>query len=69
MNGKLDLFKSSLMENNFKEQEPKDDDWGIPPSPDTPENRQKAFKAQMILGIVALIFISLPAIVIWILRD
>ena len=57
------------MENNFKEQEPKDDDWGIPPSPDTPENRQKAFKVQMILGIVALIFISLPAIVIWIFRD
>ena len=53
------------MENNFKEQEPNEEDWGNPPSPDTPENRQKACRAQIILGIVALIFISLPAIVIW----
>ena len=57
------------MENNFKEQDPNDDDWGNPPSPNTRENRDKAFKYQIILGVVGLIFISLPAIVIWIVRS
>ena len=32
------------------------------PRPDTPENRQKAFKAQMILGIVALIFATINVV-------
>lgn len=62
------LFTSSMMEKNFKEQGPKDDEWGNPPSPNTPENNQKVFRAQMILGIVALIFISLPAIVLWLVK-
>ena len=57
-----------MMENNFKEQELNDDEWGNPPSPNTRENIQKAFRAQMILGIAALIFISLPAIVLWIVK-
>jgi len=57
------------MENNIKEQDPNDDDWGNPPSPNTLENREKAFKYQIILGVVGLIFISLPAIVIWIVRS
>ncbi|MDG1138469.1 MAG: hypothetical protein P8N49_02990 [Opitutales bacterium] len=67
------------MENKFKEQDPKEDDWGKqdpkeddwgnPPSPNSPENIAKAFKYQIILGVVGLIFISLPAIVIWIVRS
>ena len=69
LNTRKDLFSRSLMENNFKEQDPNEDDWGNPPSPNTPENTDKAFKYQIILGIVGLIFISLPAIVIWIVRS
>lgn len=42
-----------------------EDDWGNPPSPDTPENRKKAIKAQIILGIVCLIGILLPGIMYW----
>ncbi len=57
------------MQNDFKDQDPNEEDWGNPPAPDTPENRKKIFKAQMILGIVALIFISLPALVIWIVGN
>ena len=41
------------------------DDWGNPPSPDTHENRKKAIKAQIILGIVCLIGILLPGIMYW----
>lgn len=41
------------------------DDWGNPPSPDTPENRKKAIKAQIILGIVCLIGILLPGVMYW----
>jgi len=69
LNTRKDLFSRSLMENNIKEQDPNDDDWGNPPSPNTQENREKAFKYQIILGVVGLIFISLPAIVIWIVRS
>jgi hypothetical protein len=69
LNTRKDLFTRSLMENNFKEQDPNEDDWGNPPSPNTRENREKAFKYQIILGVVGLIFISLPAIVIWIVRS
>ena len=35
-----------------------EDDWGNPPSPDTPENRKKALRAQIILGI----FIYFPVL-------
>jgi len=42
-----------------------EDDWGNPPSPDTPVNRKKAIKAQIILGIVCLIGILLPGIMYW----
>ena len=56
-----------LMENDFKEQDSKDNDWGQPPSPLTPENQKKAFRAQIILGIVSLIGITLPGILFWLL--
>ena len=36
------------MENDFKEQEAKDNDWGQPPSALTPENKKKAMKAQIL---------------------
>ena len=42
-----------------------DDDWGNPPSPLTPENRKKAQRAQLIIGIFALIGIALPGVLIW----
>lgn len=42
-----------------------DFDWGNPPSPDTPENRKKAQRAQLIIGIVALIGIFLPGLLFW----
>ena len=54
------------MENGFKEQDSKDDDWGQPPSPLTPENQKKAFRAQLILGLFSLIGIALPGILFWI---
>ena len=47
---------------NEKEEE---DDWGNPPSPITPENRKKAQRAQMLIGIFALIGIALPGILLW----
>ena len=54
------------MEIGFKEQDSKDDDWGQPPSPLTPENQKKAFMAQLILGLFSLIGIALPGILFWI---
>ena len=55
------------MQKQLKEQEPKEaDDWGNPPAPDTPENRKKALKAQIILGIFGFIGILLPGILYWI---
>jgi hypothetical protein len=54
------------MEIGFKEQDSKDDDWGHPPSPLTPENQKKAFRAQLILGLFSLIGIALPGILFWI---
>ena len=54
------------MQKQLKEQEPKgEDDWGQSPSPITPENRKKAVKAQMILGLVAFIGILIPGILYW----
>jgi hypothetical protein len=53
------------MENGFKEQDSKEDDWGQPPSPLTPENQKKAFKAQLILDIFALVGIFLPGVLFW----
>lgn len=53
------------MKKSFKEQDPNDLDWGNPPSPDTPENRRKAFRAQLIIGIVSLIGIALPGVMFW----
>ena len=38
------------MESDFKEDSKKDDDWGRPPSPLTPENQKKLFRAQLILN-------------------
>ena len=43
-----------------------DEEWGNPPSPDTPENREKAFKAQLAIGFFALIGILLPGLLLWI---
>jgi hypothetical protein len=45
-----------------------EDDWGNPPSPDTPENRKKAQRAQLIIGIVALIGIFLPGFLFWLIK-
>lgn len=56
------------MEKSFKEQDPNDSDWGNPPSPDTPENRRKAFRAQLIIGIASLIGIALPGVMFWLFR-
>jgi hypothetical protein len=56
------------MEKDFKEQDSNDDDWGNPPAPQTPENQKKAFRAQMIIGLVALTGILLPGLMFWLLR-
>ena len=40
----------------------KDDDWGNPPTPLTPENRKKALRAQLIIGLISIIGIALPAL-------
>ncbi|MDC3335395.1 hypothetical protein OAV71_02705 [Opitutales bacterium] len=53
------------MENDFKEQEAKDKDWGQPPSELTPENKKKAMKAQILLGVISLFFIALPGVLFW----
>jgi hypothetical protein len=45
-----------------------EDDWGNPPSPDTPENRKKSQRAQLIIGIVAMIGIFLPGILFWLIE-
>ena len=45
-----------------------EDDWGNPPSPDTPENRKKSQRAQLIIGIVAMIGIFLPGILFWLTK-
>ena len=48
------------------EESNQEDDWGNPPSPDTPENQKKAMKAQIILGIISFIGILVPGILYWI---
>ena len=53
------------MESDFKEERVDDDNWGNPPSPLTPENQKKAFRAQLILGLVALVGIFLPGVLFW----
>ena len=45
-----------------------EDDWGNPPSPDTPENRKKSQRAQLIIGIVTMIGIFLPGILFWLIK-
>lgn len=45
-----------------------DSDWGNPPSPDTPQNRKKSQRAQLIIGILALIGISLPGLLFWLIK-
>ena len=45
-----------------------EDDWGNAPSPDTPENRKKSQRAQLIIGIVAMIGIFLPGILFWLIE-
>jgi len=57
------------MEKDFKEQDSNDDDWGNPPDPQTPENQKKAFRAQMIIGLVALTGILVPGLMFWLLRS
>ena len=37
-------------------------DWGNPPTPLTPENRKKALRVQLIIGLISIIGIALPAI-------
>ena len=46
-----------------------DEDWGNPPSPMTPDNRKKAQRAQLIIGIFALIGIALPGILLWLTKN
>lgn len=46
-----------------------EEDWGNPPSPMTPENRKKAHRAQLIIGIFALIGIALPGILLWLTKN
>lgn len=53
------------MESDFKEEKVDDNNWGNPPSPLTPENQKKAFRAQLILGLVALVGIFLPGVLFW----
>ena len=53
------------MENDFKEKDSKENDWGQPPSPLTPENQKKAFRAQLLLGVISLIGIALPGLLFW----
>jgi len=53
------------MEKDFKEQDSNDEEWGNPPSTLTPENQKKAFRAQMIIGIVAFVGILLPGLMFW----
>ncbi len=54
------------MESDFKDDGKKNNDWGQPPSPLTPENQKKAFRAQLILGIISLVMIAIPGILFWI---
>jgi hypothetical protein len=53
------------MGSDFKEEKADNDNWGNPPSPLTPENQKKAFRAQLILGLVALVGIFLPGVLFW----
>jgi len=46
-----------------------EEDWGNPPSPMTPKNRKKAQRAQLIIGIFALIGIALPGILLWLTKN
>ena len=55
------------MQKELDEEEVKqEEDWGNLPSPDTPENRRKAIKAQIILGVFGFIGILIPGILYWI---
>ena len=54
-----------LMGSDFKEEKVDNDNWGNPPSPLTPENQKKAFRAQLILGLVGLVGIFLPGVLFW----
>ena len=40
------------MESDFKEDSKKDDDWGRPPSPLTPENQKKLFGHNLFLELL-----------------
>jgi hypothetical protein len=51
-----------------KNEKAEEDDWGNPPSTDTPENRKKAQRAQLIIGIIALIGIFLPGFLFWLIK-
>ena len=52
---------------NYKNEKAKEDDWGNHPSHDTPENRKKAQNAQLIIGIVALVGIFLTWVLFWLM--
>ena len=54
------------MQKELDEEEPnQEDDWGNPPSPDTPENCKKALRAQIALGIFGLVGVLLPGFLYW----
>ena len=52
-----------------KNENEEEDDWGNPSSPMTPENRKKAQRVQMLIGIFALIGIALPGILLWLTKS
>lgn len=45
-----------------------DEDWGRPPSPDTPENRARAAKARRILALVMCVGMALPFVLYFLLH-
>ena len=51
--------------NNLQDEE---EEWGNPPSPNTLENRKKALRAQLIIGIIALFGIFLPGLLFWLVK-
>lgn len=45
-----------------------EDDWGRPPSPDTPENQAKAAKARRVLALVMGVGVTLPFVLYFLLH-
>ena len=52
-----------------KNENENEEDWGVPPSPRTSENRKKAKRVQLIITLIAFVGISLPAILYWAVHE